>query len=179
MLQHSIPFKIHRRCLSILMPVLEHSQFLKFFKKAWINIELIVHHSSFIRYFHQSHCFLDHFFQHSLVLDSFTRFFFKLTEFFTDSARDAFTNSLFQSKGQSISNDISRYSIRPFAFVFFAYFSIAATMRMVFGQGLNRSEVLFIFMILVFLWFLSHARIPLSFFSKKSVFLAFLKDLVS
>jgi hypothetical protein len=179
MLQHSFPSKIHKLCLNALMPVLDHSQFLRFFKKAWITMELVVHHSSFIRYFHQSHCFLDLFFQQSLVLNSIKSLFFKIVVFLTDTIKDAFMNSFFHNKGQSISKDISKYSIRPFAFVFFAYFSISATMRMMFGQGLNRSEVLFIFMTLVFLWLLSHTRIPLHYFSKKSVLLSFFKDMVS
>lgn len=177
--QQSLPYKLHYQCSLTIKTILKHSCFIKGFKHVWAFIELIVHHSSFIGYFQQNQCFLDSFFQHSLILDSFSKFFFKLTNLTTFTIHEAFKNTFFHRHSLEISREISLFSLRPFAFLFFAYLSIYASMRMIFGQGFNRNEILIIFSILVFLWFLSHIRIPLSFFSKKSYFLAFLKELIS
>lgn len=179
MLQQSFPFKLQRGCNQAIKPILENSLFLKVLRESLISVDIIVHQSSFIRYFDQSSCFLDSFFQNSFLLNAFSKSFFTLSEFFADFIQLAFRNSFVQKKGQSIAKDFLQYSIRPLVFALFAYLSIRASMQMAFGQGLNRSEVLVIFSFLLALWILSHARIPATWFSERSHFIAFLKDLVS
>ncbi len=178
-LEHSLPYKLHRRYLTTLHTIMEHSIVAQGLKRVLSFIEPVIQQSSFIRYFQQQHCFMDSFFQHSLLLDGFARLFFSFTRFFALTLQEAFRNTYFHRKSQNIIHEISRYSLRPFAFILFAYLSIYASMRMAFGEGYNRSEVLSIFVLLVFLWLLSHSRIPLKAFTKNSLILAFLKDLVS